>query len=70
MLKLLWKKLGGQTTMNVVTLDPTRVKGSHGRTPAMGAPSPILIPPVCAKKMPQSLPAAALKNLMIEWITS
>ncbi len=69
-LKLLWKKVIGHTPLDVITLDPTRVKGSHGRTPSMGAPSPILIPPSCAKKMPQSLPAAALKNLMVEWIVS
>jgi hypothetical protein len=69
-LKLLLKKLGGRGTLDVITLDPTRVKGSHGRTPDMGAPSPILIPPACAKEMPQPLPVAALKNLMIEWITS
>ncbi|MEE2912797.1 MAG: alkaline phosphatase family protein [Planctomycetota bacterium] len=69
-LKLLWKKLGRWTPLDVITLDPTRVKGSHGRTPNMGAPSPILIPPTIAKKMPQSLPATALKNLIIEWIIS
>jgi predicted AlkP superfamily pyrophosphatase or phosphodiesterase len=69
-LKLLWKKLGGRAIFDVITLDPKRVRGSHGRTTQMGAPPPILIAPVCAKEMPQSLPAAALKNLMIEWITS
>ena len=68
-LKLLLKKLGGRAELDVITLDPTRVKGSHGRTPQMGAPSPILIPPRCAKEMPHALPAAALKNLFVEWIT-
>ena len=69
-LKLLMKKIGFRTAMDVITINPERVKGTHGRTPSMGAPSPILIPPRCAKEMPQSLPAAALKSLFIEWITS
>jgi predicted AlkP superfamily pyrophosphatase or phosphodiesterase len=68
-LKLLMKKLGFRTMLDVITLDPTKVKGSHGRTPSMGAPKPILIAPLCAKKMPQSLPSAALKNLCVEWVT-
>jgi len=68
-MKLLLKKLGQRTLFDVITLDPTRVKGSHGRTPSMGAPSPILIAPQCAKKIPQSLPSAVLKNLCLEWVS-
>ena len=69
-LKLLAKKLGFRTLFDVVTLDVTKVHGSHGRTPEMGAPSPILIAPKCAKKMPQSLPVGALKDLIVSWVTS
>mgnify|MGYP001264228203 CR=1 FL=1 len=69
-MKLLLKKLGSHTLLDVITLDSSRVRGSHGRTPEMGAPSPILIAPTCAKKMPQSLPSAALKNLIYSWISS
>jgi predicted AlkP superfamily pyrophosphatase or phosphodiesterase len=69
-LKLLLKKLGRRTLLDVITMDPSKVKGSHGRTVAMGAPPPILIAPTYAKKMPQSLPSAALKNLIFEWVTS
>ncbi len=69
-LKLLKKKLGSNTLLDVITMDSSKVKGSHGRTPSMGAPSPILIAPLCAKKMPQSLPAAALHTLLQEWINS
>jgi predicted AlkP superfamily pyrophosphatase or phosphodiesterase len=68
-LKLLLRKLGHPTLLDVITTDVTKVKGSHGRTPEMGAPSPILIAPACAKKMPQSLPAAALHKLCIEWVS-
>ncbi len=66
--KLLMKKLGSNTLLDIITTNSSKVKGSHGRTPAMGAPPPILIAPQCAKKMPQSLPSAALKNLCLEWI--
>ena len=69
-LKVLMKKLGSNTLLDVITTDTSKVKGSHGRTPAMGAPSPILIAPKCAKKIPQSLPSAALKNLLFDWVTS
>ena len=69
-LKMLWRKLGGNTLLDVITLDPMKVRGSHGRTVEMGAPAPILIAPTCAKKMPQSLPSAALKNLLLEWVNS
>lgn len=68
--KILMKKLGSNTLLDVITLNSLKVKGSHGRTVEMGAPSPILIAPKCAKKMPQSLPSAALKNLLLEWVTS
>jgi len=71
-LKLLMKKFGQRTLFDVITLDATKVKGSHGRTPSMGAPSPLLIYPSCAqdtKKVPHSLPCAALNNLFLEWVT-
>lgn len=69
-LKLLMKKLGSNTLLDFITLDSSKVKGSHGRTVEMGAPAPILIAPLCTKKMPQSLPAAALHTLLQEWINS
>lgn len=68
--KLLAKKLGQRTLFDVVTMDSSKVCGSHGRTPAMGSPSPIVITPSCAKKMPQSLPVAALKELIVSWVNS
>jgi len=72
-LKLLLRKLGQRALFDVITLDPKAIKGSHGRTPSMGAPSPILIVPNCAKncvkKVPHSLPSAALKDFILEWVT-
>jgi len=73
-LKLLLKKLGQRTLFDFITLDPKAIKGSHGRAVSMGAPAPILIAPECAmqstKKVPHSLPCAALKELILEWVTS
>ncbi len=68
-LKVLMRKLGSNTLIDVITTDTTKVKGSHGRTPEMGAPSPILIAPMCVKKVPQSLPSATLYKLCIEWVS-
>lgn len=68
-LKLLLQKLGQRTLFDVITLNPKDVRGSHGRTPSMGAPSPILIAPECAKKVPHSLPCAALKEFILDWVT-
>jgi predicted AlkP superfamily pyrophosphatase or phosphodiesterase len=67
-LKIFLKKLGSNTLLDVITTDSTKVRGSHGRTVDMGAPSPILIAPVSAKKMPHSLPAAALFEYLVKWI--
>jgi len=69
-LKLLMKKCGSNTLLDVISTDSTLVKGSHGRAVAMGSPAPILIAPECAKKMPQSLPSATLNNLIVEWVNS
>jgi predicted AlkP superfamily pyrophosphatase or phosphodiesterase len=69
-LKVLLKKLGSNTLLDVITTDSTKVRGSHGRTVEMGAPAPILIAPVSAKKMPHSLPAAALYGYLVKWINS
>jgi predicted AlkP superfamily pyrophosphatase or phosphodiesterase len=69
-LKVLMKKFGSNTLLDIISMDATKVRGSHGRTPAMGAPSPILIAPTCAKKMPQSLPSAALQKLIVDWVNS
>jgi len=68
-LKLLLRSFGQRALFDVITLDPKRVKGSHGRTPKMGAPAPILISPKCAKEMPHSLPCAALPENIIDWVT-
>ncbi|HIB00539.1 MAG TPA: alkaline phosphatase family protein [Phycisphaerales bacterium] len=68
--KLLLKKIGFRTLLDVISLDVTKVKGSHGRTVEMGAPAPILIIPANTKKVPQSLPSAALIKLIIDWVNS
>ena len=44
-LKLLGKKLGFRTLMNVVSLDTSLVQGSHGRAPSSPEEGPIWIGP-------------------------
>jgi predicted AlkP superfamily pyrophosphatase or phosphodiesterase len=68
-MKLLCNKLGGRTLLDVITMNPHDVRGSHGRIPSMGAPSPILIAPSCATALPKTIPSEKLKDLMITWIT-
>jgi hypothetical protein len=41
--KLLKKKLGFRTVMNIIPIDATLIKGSHGRIPDDLADYPILI---------------------------
>ncbi|MDO1499462.1 hypothetical protein Q2T40_04490 [Winogradskyella maritima] len=42
-LKLLKKKLGFRTVLDIIPLDATLIKGSHGRVPEDKADYPILI---------------------------
>lgn len=44
-LKLLGKKLGQRTTMNVIPLDTSLVRGSHGRPPSCSEMAPVWIGP-------------------------
>ena len=69
-LLLLLKKCGFNKQLDVITLDANKVKGTHGRTPEQGAQSPIFIAPRDAKKIPQSLPAAALNQYILSLVTS
>ena len=43
MLRLLQKKLGFRTLFDVIPLDPTLVKGSHGRIPEETGDHPVII---------------------------
>ncbi len=61
-LKILWrllqKKLGFRMLMDVIPLDATLVKGSHGRRPASAADFPLLI-----SERPELLPSPQIDSL-------
>jgi predicted AlkP superfamily pyrophosphatase or phosphodiesterase len=66
--KLARRKLGFRTLMDVIPLDPSLVKGSHGRLPATDAEGPVLI-----SSAPELLPAGAIaatqvKDLILDHI--
>jgi len=67
---LLLKKCGYNKQLDVITLDAAKVKGTHGRTPEQGAPSPVFITPNDAKKVPKHLPASALNKYILELVSS
>jgi predicted AlkP superfamily pyrophosphatase or phosphodiesterase len=66
-LKLLAKKIGLTTLLDVIEMDPSVVQGSHGRTPAMGATSPIIIPPATITNN-NPISATSFKELMLSWM--
>jgi hypothetical protein len=55
--KLLQKKLGRRMLMDVIPLDATLVRGSHGRVPEDGLDWPVLLGPVAAPTMARELAA-------------
>ena len=69
-LLLLLKKCGFNKQLDVITLDASKVKGTHGRTPELGGPCPVFIPPEDAKNMPQNLSTAGLNQYILDLVTS
>ena len=67
-LKLLAKKLGMRSPLDVISTDAGLVRGSHGRTPSMGATSPIIIPPMNVAKPIDIIPATSFKELALNWM--
>lgn len=59
------RRLGMRTLLDVITLDTSVVAGSHGRTPAMGASSPVLVLPTGAPEFPARLPSTSIKKLVL-----
>jgi hypothetical protein len=58
-LKLLRKQLGFRTLLDVIPLDATLVRGSHGRRPGIDDPDV----PVFITKRKELLPAAAIESV-------
>ncbi|KQM81023.1 alkaline phosphatase family protein [Agromyces sp. Leaf222] len=69
-LGLVRKKLGFRYAMNVVPLDPTHVRGTHGRLPESDADTPLLISSDAALPFwdtaAELVPAARVRDLVLE----
>ncbi|WP_313048675.1 alkaline phosphatase family protein [Pseudomonas soli] len=63
--RLLQKKLGFRYYMDLIPLDTSMVRGSHGRLPASAQTGPLLITD-CDLPLPGSLPATAVKQLLLQ----
>ncbi|ORT69380.1 alkaline phosphatase family protein [Pseudomonas mosselii] len=63
--RLLQKKLGFRYYMDLIPLDTTLVRGSHGRLPASEREGPLLITN-CDLPLPQRLAATAVKQLLLQ----
>ena len=64
--KLLRKKLGFRTLMNVIPLDATLVRGSHGRVPENSDDWPILIGDFKDLPENESIPAVGVYERLVE----
>jgi len=69
-LNLARKKLGLRYTMNVVPLDPSCVRGTHGRLPGQAADGPVLLcsDPVMPRSVERTgrIAATEVRNLLLE----
>jgi len=63
--RLLQKKLGFRYYMDLIPLDTSLIRGSHGRLPSHPEVGPLLITD-CDLPLPEHLPATAVKHLLLE----
>lgn len=63
--RLLQKKLGFRYYMDLIPLDTSMVRGSHGRLPASAQVGPLLITN-CDLPLPGNLPTTAVKQLLLQ----
>jgi predicted AlkP superfamily pyrophosphatase or phosphodiesterase len=65
--KLLRRKLGFRTLLDVIPLDARLVRGSHGRLPDRPEDGPVLLSsrPELLPESPQPVPATAVKDLIL-----
>ncbi|MDG2200790.1 MAG: alkaline phosphatase family protein [Phycisphaerales bacterium] len=63
--KLLKKKLGFRTLMDVIPLDTSLVRGSHGRTDLGADRTPVLLSTESLDDLPETVPATAIRDLML-----
>jgi hypothetical protein len=62
------KKLGFRYNMNVIPLDASLVKGSHGLKPTDGNSAPVFIASQSMDRMPESVPMVDVKSIMLKMI--
>jgi predicted AlkP superfamily pyrophosphatase or phosphodiesterase len=65
-LKLLRKKLGFRTLMDVIPLDAGLVKGSHGRVMTAESIRPVMITRRNLENMPQEVPCQKVKDVILD----
>ena len=65
-LKLLKKKLGFRTLMDVIPLDTSLVKGSHGRIETPEDIQPVMITRRDLKDVPEELPCQEVRDVILE----
>ena len=67
---LVRKKIGMRYVMSVVPLDPSPVRGTHGRLPESAADTPVLLCSDAALPFwdgaPESVPAARVRDLVLQ----
>ncbi len=64
--RLLKKALGMRVLMDVIALDASLVRGSHGRTDLPVKQRPILLAPHDRSNRPDEIPATAVRDLILE----
>ena len=65
--KLLRKKLGFRTVMDVISLDPSIVRGTHGRLPSRPEDGPVLISS-CSRVAKSRFELTEMPELMLEML--
>ena len=63
--RLLKKKLGFRTLMDVVALDPTLVKGAHGRADAPRQYQPLMVPPGGSACATDTLASESVRDMIL-----
>jgi predicted AlkP superfamily pyrophosphatase or phosphodiesterase len=66
MLAVVRKRIGMRYAMRVVPLDPSCVRGSHGRLPAHDDEAPVFLCSAAGLGAPGVIPAAEVKNLLLK----
>jgi len=64
--RLLKKKLGFRSLMDVIPLDPTLVKGSHGRIDQPASYRPLMVPPPGSDVVAEAIPSRSVRDVILQ----